>query len=68
LSHGIHYADDTLLVSVSNSLFVAIMNINIQIARVTRHIGKLGLKIAEAKTEAVLLQEKAEGCALGKSR
>lgn len=48
------YADDTLIVSRSNSLFDAIININIQVARVIRHIKKLGLVVAENKTEAVL--------------
>lgn len=31
--HTVCYADDTLLISTSNSLFQAIVNINIQIAR-----------------------------------
>jgi len=48
------YADDTLIISASNRLFDAIMNANVQIARVLRHIQKLGLQVAEAKTEAVL--------------
>lgn len=52
------YADDTLLVSVSDSLFEAIIKINTQIARVVRHIDKLGLRVAEAKTEAILFCRK----------
>lgn len=48
------YADDTLIISASNRLFDAIVNANVQIARVLRHIQKLGLRVAEAKTEAVL--------------
>lgn len=52
------YADDTLIVATSDSLFDAIVNVNIQIARVTRHIKKLGLTVAEVKTEAVLFSKK----------
>lgn len=52
------YADDTLIVSRSNSLFDAIVKINIQIARVTRHIKRLGLVVAENKTEAILFSRR----------
>lgn len=52
--HTVCYADDTLLISTSDRLFEAIVKINVQIARVTRHITSLGLTVAEEKTEAVL--------------
>lgn len=52
------YADDTMILSSSNRLFAAIVNANIQIARVRKHITELGLKIAENKTEAVLFYNK----------
>lgn len=48
------YADDTLVIATSPSLFGAIVKANIQLARTMRHIEKLGLMVAEAKTEAVL--------------
>jgi len=56
--HTVCYADDTLIISTSDRLFDAIVKANIQIARVTRQIKKLGLKVAEAKTEAVLFCKK----------
>lgn len=52
------YADDTLLVATSDSLFDAVVHANIQIARVMRHISKLGLSVAENKTEAILFYKK----------
>jgi len=52
------YADDILIISASSRLFDAILNANVQIARVLRHIRKLGLRVAEAKTEAVLFCRK----------
>lgn len=52
------YANDTMILSSSNRLFATIVNVNIQIARVIRHITDLGLKIAENKTEAVLFYSK----------
>jgi len=56
--HTVCYADDTLLISTSDSLFDAINKANIQIARVCRHIGKLGLTVAESKTEAMLFSKR----------
>lgn len=41
-------------INPSDCLFDAIVKVNIHIARVLRHIGKLGLAVAETKTEAVL--------------
>lgn len=42
----------------SRRLFGAIVNANLQIARVVRHISELGLTIAENKTEAVLFSKR----------
>jgi len=56
--HTVCYADDILVLSTSDRLFDAIVKANIQIARVTRQIGKLGLKVADTKTEAVLFCKK----------
>jgi len=52
------YADDTLVMASSRRLFGAIVNANLQIARVVRHISELGLTIAENKTEAVLFSKR----------
>lgn len=52
--HTVCYADDTLLITTSDRLYDAIIKANIQIARTIRHILKLGLTVAENKTEAVL--------------
>jgi len=52
------YADDTLVVSSFNRLFGALVNVNLQVARVIRHISELGLAVAESKTEAVLFSKK----------
>lgn len=49
------YADDTLVIAKAGRLFEAIISANLQIERVVRHISSLGLRVAEAKTEAVLL-------------
>lgn len=57
--HTVCYADDTLLVATSDRLFdQPIIKANIHIARIMRHIGKLGLTVAETKTEAVLFCKK----------
>lgn len=52
------YADDTLVISTSNRIFGAVVNVNLQLARVVRHIMELGLTISEVKTEAVLFTKK----------
>lgn len=55
--HTVCYADDTLLIAASDTLFGALINVNIQIARTIRHISKLGLKVAETKTEAIFFSK-----------
>ncbi|GAB1869618.1 Reverse transcriptase [Camponotus japonicus] len=52
------YADDTLIIASSSSLFDTVVKSNIQIARVIHHIRGLGLTVAEDKTEAVLFCNK----------
>jgi len=47
-----------MILSSSNRLFAAIVNANIQIARIRKDITELGLRIAENKTEAVLFYNK----------
>lgn len=39
-------------------LYGAVINVNLQLAQVYRHVNSLGLAIAESKTEAVLFCEK----------
>lgn len=53
--HTICYADDTLVIATSDRLFEAIVKANLQIERVVRRISSLGFRVAESKTEAVLL-------------
>lgn len=56
--HVICYADDTLVISTASGLPEVITRANIQVARVVNHIRRLGLTIADNKTEAVLFYKR----------
>lgn len=49
------YADDTLIIATGKDVGVAAHRAGIQTARVLRQIKRLGLKVSERKTEAVIV-------------
>lgn len=51
------YADDTLILTKSNNVQDAITKTNYSIAKVTRTINNLGLKVAASKTKAIIFSK-----------
>lgn len=56
--HVICYADDTLVIATANCVQTAVVRAGIRVSIIMREIQRLGLRVAEAKTETVVFHGK----------